>query len=220
MVTPDTISNLLFWYKADGVVHANGTITNWLDSSGRGYTASYRTDTTDFPYYTNNVIGGKPAYYFTAQKAGFTNLLVVAATNFTAFAVSKPASPGMEYPRLITQGTSGADLLSWIEQTNRVYFQWKTQNITLAAPTNFAARATCIRRTANTLLVKNKSGTATDTITSGEVGVTPVGIGDWYSSTIGGFIGGMIAEVVWYDRSLTDGEVATVLDYLNNKYGL
>src|SRR5262245_37146172 len=58
--TPDQITGLVGWWKADSLALSDGAaVTSWSDSSGTGNTATQATGGVQ-PIYKTNILNGKP----------------------------------------------------------------------------------------------------------------------------------------------------------------
>ena len=60
-------TNLKLWYRAEDLQDSGGSVTQWLDASGNGYTA---TAGVDMPAFTGTGLNGLPAVRFTGATSG------------------------------------------------------------------------------------------------------------------------------------------------------
>ncbi|MCB1174262.1 MAG: LamG domain-containing protein [Leptospiraceae bacterium] len=86
--TPDSVSSLAFWYKADALGLANNSaVGSWTDASGNGRHAVNATG-AEQPVYQTGILNAKPALYFDGTDDYLQNN-DVAYTQMTYVAVAK-----------------------------------------------------------------------------------------------------------------------------------
>jgi len=218
-VTPvPAVDALRVWLKADAItgVANGGTVTTWLDSSSAGNNATQATS-GNRPTYFTNILNGKPIVRFDGNNDAMTfpnfmtgfsqaELIVVlkATTNLPTAAKKSWTFGGAAnhgwYPA--TDGSIWDDFASANQYTLGIPAQPVTQfHIYDAAstPTNWVGRI-------NGLTLCQNNGNAYSNITAPQIGSTSAS----YS--------GDMAEILIYNRTLTEGERELLGNYLVGKY--
>lgn len=209
------------WLKADTIMATNGqTITTWNDTSPSGRNATVQAGV--FTYLTNQ-INGKPAVQFSASAyALFT--AIPTWVEHTCFAVFKPASgtKGM----LIGGGSNAFGY--WVGQ-NGGRLQGCDRSGVTQMGTGTATRdnnwhQASVRQTDNVgafgFTLKFRLDGVNDVVMSQSPAVangsiTRLGMN---GANSGEFFGGLLAELIYYDRTMTDTEVGEIEAYLQAKY--
>lgn len=215
MLTLDITNGLKVWLKADANTYADGTATNWLDSSGL---SNHATNTANFPLYSNSVINGKPAYYLAGAEFWSTPY-TAADSNITAFVVYRPRGATAQTYLFDKNSDAGGPTL---QQATAAYVRSYVQvsgcqlnglssNVWYEAGmrrdgTNFSTWALSQRNDCN----------------QSNAGAFPASLLYIGSKSAGGsgFFTGNMAEVIYYNTSLSDAEISSVRAYLANKYNL
>jgi hypothetical protein len=105
---PASVPNLTLWLDAldvdgDGDVTDNpansSTVTTWVDKSGKGYNATASSGVA--PTYATNTLNGRPALNFGTSKY-LTNTSFGLNTKASIFAVVVPSAPGVEWGRILS----------------------------------------------------------------------------------------------------------------------
>ena len=225
--SPATLAGLVLWLDARQITGlADGVpVASWSDASPALRTATQSTPSSR-PIYRSNAINGRPALRFD----GIDDYLTVAATlvpgsqNRTLLVVARPDVIGND--SIIDLGNGSVANAAFmitpehaarINGGNRIWAQSaQTSTATIAA---FALTGTT---TANLLAWVN--GVA---LTPASTGVAPINTNG--NTTVGGYtaaptgfhsFAGDIAELIVYNRALSDTERQTVEEYLRLKYGI
>jgi hypothetical protein len=229
---PMTVSSLQSWYKADALPlgTANGTQTNWVDSSGLGRTAGNTSAGAVLPYFTNNAIGGNPAFIFTGNSLGFlTNGYNVADTDFTVFVVGRSDDSVGRKQIFDRYGWTGLALMSSgssLSPPNTLTYCLLGAVVASLPQTPRQPFVTAFGRSGTTFSAYAGSGATNTTVAATALPTTCTGnpslCGFAIESTAGGNnpAPGLISEVLYYNTALSSVNVSNVLGYLRNKYGL
>jgi hypothetical protein len=233
---PDSIDGLVVWLRADTAPLANGEeVSTWLDSSGRGNHATQPT-ASQRPTFTTNALNGLPALQFnransqqlflpTASFNGMTDL-----SNFTFLTVARWTGGvqsglfgGYRGSSTLNAGSSVFEITqasgsirlrlpSPIDTTAASAIplnQWSLIGASMDKP---AALASIFR---NGSTVAQASGTPGTSLLAN---FERLPVGSSFDATR--TFGGQIAEVLIYNRGLTDTERAKVERHLDRKYNL
>jgi len=219
-VTPDQISGLYSWHKADAITGlSNGAaVATWPDSSGALRNLTQGT-AGNRPTYVTNSINGLPAVSFNGTASvlelasGFS-----AGSNNTFFIVFQPTS-ATTFAGLFDSAPGQANVY---RNFNLGQWEWWNSspvfNLTLLGtnPVLIALTATLapsrrIIYERNNVQISNNTNASTTGIawTTPRVGNINGGA-PWYSGTIG--------EFIVYDRALNSTERTQVADYLREKW--
>lgn len=208
-VQPNTIANLVRWFKADAITGLNDgdAVSTWTDSAGVGNATG---TTTTRPLYKTNILNGLPAVRFD----GTDDILKIATafapqTVFVVFNYTDGAT-FTQYDGLFTdQGYTVSTGLIGHSGTNDFY----------------ASSAHFDELRLNGVVTSGDLGTlSTHKIITGRKNY-----GEPYSVTwqfgqdrtiAGRFWGGDILEFIAYSRKLKSSEVREVEKYLSDKYGI
>lgn len=228
---PQRSANMALWLRSDVGVTYNGSnqVSKWIDQSGNGNHALQSTSSNQ-PTISTNAINGLPALSFNGTSqylqllSGFANF----TSGASIFVVVNPTSTASD-ARFIELGTAA--------NTNTISLQ---RYSTTAGPgfyvysgaSGSSVVSTSGLTTSQYQLVEalhNGSNVATlytngTQIVQGAINsipnITRTGnIGTNYSHS-GNFIQGQIAEVIVYNKILTDSERQTVESYIYGKYGI
>lgn len=212
-------TGLHLWLRADsGVTASGGRISRWLDQSGNARHA-YMTTASRQPYLISGALNGKPVVRFygaesmnlevPAQPSSFT-VFVVGKNNKTSESFSMILGPGGSYPNNQLRWENGSQALFVGTGNNMPVITSNIGNTRTyhALSARYNGSSMSVYRDGN--LVSTHSFT-----TSGPW--TLASVGSWYSSY---FMIGELAEVIVYDRALSDSERGTVNSHLRSKYNL
>ncbi len=232
---PLLISGLQLWLAADhvggfGTTLSDGaSVSTWTDLSDQGNDA---TTAGAAPTYKTGILNGLPVVRFAASSSQYL------CANGAATIVSGSDKPFTAVSAF--KGTSGADVYSWGNSGNSVPFltmrlssdkpsSWKrddaasgTQKIPSGGTnTGFHLVSHVHTGTAVSLYVNGVATSVNGTID--DVGTTTLDrftLGAFGRTTVTGFFTGDIAELMIYNRALTDAEREHLERYLMNKWGL
>ncbi len=224
---PSDITGNALWLDAadSSTLTLNGSnVSQWSDKSGNNHHFTQATGTAQ-PTYRTAGMNGLNTLMFNDSSSVLTNNTLLSAANFssqqaTMFAVFKPNSDYMYSITSISPTVGGYwryyDNLSYISEFRNV----RVESVDLNMPTNGAAIATFV------------SGEAADPsgykfLLNGiqKIAVYPnFGLPENKEMLIGydvfsQFYNGDVAEVVIYNRALSDAERVQVENYLQAKWG-
>jgi hypothetical protein len=227
-------SNLRLWLRADtGVTLAAGKVSAWADQSGSG-TNAVQSMSANQPTVVANAVNGLPAVEFDGLNDYLTfNLPINDLTGMTIVLVGASTSPtqdgswhGATHSAIFWNETSDWCATSLTPYSGVVKFRFGTgQSNNLPAwtrPSPIGSEftvTTAIKNGATEMLFIDGSLVLT---AGGKLGVIrgtrPAGnLGRGYNDNT--FFAGRIAEVLVYDRALTDAERQILDQYLAGRYG-
>jgi Concanavalin A-like lectin/glucanases superfamily len=219
-ITGSTLpAGMHLWLRADAdVTTAGGRVSRWLDQSGNGRHASMVTAARQ-PFSVSGALNGKPIVRFTGAES--LSLEVLAQpTTFSVFVVGKNNNPTESFSMILGPGGSAPNnQLRW-ENGSQALFVGTGNNfpiVTSAIGNTRVYHALSARYNGSSMTVFRDGNTISshNFVTSGPWILASVG--SYYSSY---FMKGDLAEVVIYDRALTEGERLSVNAYLRGKYNL
>lgn len=219
--TPTDSSNLLVWYKADGITGLSDgdPISVWPDSSGNGNNLTASGGSR--PTWETNLQNGLPGVNFNPASSQFFLLTtpISAATPYTLFIIYKKATAGTSFA---TFGNGGGLFPA-------TYFDY-TDDASYSSPSP------------SSLLYRTPSGNTSFTLITEVTGlsgyfvwkngvsqtVTPSAFGTGAGAVFATFglgitsffADGQVLEVLLYGHEATSALISNVETYLNNKYGL
>jgi hypothetical protein len=241
------VTGLKMWLKADvGVTFANSNdISLWADQSGNGNHATQPLANYEHerPLYFTNVINGLPAIWFNGTNAGnnnsffqLTNTLLTGATGAETFVVLKTVSD-LPADRQSVWGMGGAPLagkafpdtdgsvrddfgsstLQSFSQPAAPLSQFNIYQVTSQSG-NWSAWLNGMVQFQTNVNTVQFSGSSI----WGLFSAYTLGASTYYNgaAAVPNYFMGEIAEVLVYNRGLSDGERQTLNDYLKGKYGL
>lgn len=231
-------SGLRLWLDADALsLNNNDPVPSWTDQSGNSNHATQ--DTTDFqPTFKTNVINGKPVVQFsTNDYLGFDGS-IIANTDYTIFAVVKRTSSGA------SGSTSGHHYFlggSNATMNNNLHVGWSgnntfthrqyTNDYNMRVPTynaNDPASLYTLRHSSSlgkhTYINGGLRGLNMNAASTGRLANlqswTGASIGRYLAGTINTRFNGWVAELIIYNRYLSETERKAVEAYIKNKYNL
>jgi len=216
-----TVPGLFAHWKADAItgVTSGTRIASWADSVSA--IAAAQADTAKQPAYIAGAINGKPALQFDTARgdALVANPVTPTSLAATVFVVCKrtPIGSGSRY----VFGTNGSGT-----NPKNLYFgagaagmQAFLAGQTVDVETQAQIIGGVFQGETSELRV-NGVGTATNIGTAAVTLNTAFTIGHRHAQTAGNGYGGLVAEVMFYDRVLTPEERGVVERYLSAKYGI
>jgi hypothetical protein len=227
-------SGLTCWYKADnGAILSSGSVTSWIDVSGSGSTASQTTSSAQ-PTFNSSAINGLPAVIFNGSSdylnmpAGFSNF----ASGVSIFVVVNPtaASPYyntfLDFANTTNYGTNAIQLVQ-PSGTNLSFQQFDSVGNVYSVTSSSAITTGSYRLfevthdgTAIGTMYANAVQIAQNTAMSSTSSLNPAH--NFLACQVNGgvnyFTGG-IAEVLIYNRLLTNSQRLGVEQYLVGRYG-
>ncbi|XZF16160.1 LamG-like jellyroll fold domain-containing protein [Chitinophagaceae bacterium MMS25-I14] len=240
--SPNTITGLKLWLDASDVNNGgaapsnNAVISTWKDKSGNGNDATVYAGQSGGAYHTNQ-INGKSVVAFTR-----TSQTVGCVYNVAGVDIRATAMPAVTIFTVYRQGAQSGDQGLWGDDNgnwDRFYFTSWTSNGSAnnggasLGPTNPAATVTGAGIVGTTRLL---TAVYNSNVANGSAiyfnGATVTTFTDQTDATAAqttlriGFDGddncynGDIAEMIVYNRKLTDCEIMQVNRYLGAKYGI
>jgi hypothetical protein len=209
----------ILWLSGDsGVTTSNGRVSSWQDKSGKGNNASMTTASRQ-PYFVNSALNGTPVVRFQgAQSLVLTNLLK--PSKFSVFVVGKNNKLSESFSMILgPANVSANNQLRW-ENGSQALFVGTGNNLPVAVSSigntrvYHALSATYDGSSMKVYRDGNPTSTHSFT-TSGPWDLYQIGA--YYSSY---FMDGDVAEIVFYDRALTESERTNTNAYLKGKYAL
>jgi concanavalin A-like lectin/glucanase superfamily protein len=208
------------WLRADvGVTVSSGTqVSTWLDQSGNGRNASMATATRR-PTLVTGALNGAPVIRFGGAQSMYLDTFAT-PTQFTVFVVGKNSMPSESFSMILGPGgNSPNNQLRW-ENGSQTLFVGTGNNlpVTISPTGNTRVYHALSARYNGSTMTAYRDGSPTSTsafTTSGPW--TLASIGSWYSTY---FLVGDLAEIIIYDRALSDAELASTSSYLRTKYNL
>ena len=216
--SPTDIAGLEVWLKADGDVYNTGTtqatdgqtVATWVDASGNGNNAT----SIAAPTFETNVINGKPAIRWNGDKMEVANFSGVQPT--TIFLV-------------VSRTTDGAAMtyIDGLDQfTQLVYCTSPSGTLAMYAGSGIGGTGPDTGDWG--VISANFNGGSSTAFLNGTsaIGAGNTGAGNAGGLTLGESGGGSfgydgdIAEVLYYDSTLSEANRELVEDYLGEKYGI
>lgn len=226
-VLPPT-EGLQLWLRADAGVNVtnNGYVTDWLDQSGRGRDFSWINEgETNAPQLNDSGISGKPTVSFDGAVQLFRNdpdVNFFASKEVDVFMVMKPAgAEGFTSLQLQMPDDKSARFSVQLFNEGSWFFDYGNINaeggrISGQAPEGWIGTTHILE------LRREDSGDGTILVDS-----IPVGLGSFsggLAETKAGRLAlmgaGDIAEILIYNRALSESERKLLYDYLKEKYSL
>ncbi|MDY0152447.1 MAG: T9SS type A sorting domain-containing protein [Candidatus Cloacimonas sp.] len=232
-------SGLQMWLDANALsLNNNDPVSSWTDMSGNTKHATQDTLALR-PLYKTNMINGKPAIVFDGLTDGTGDYLfidgnLVVNTNYTILAVVKRTSSSPSSLHMFLGGSEKS-------QNKNLHVGWRTNNTFTHAQytndydmrvANYAAAAS-----ANIFSLRHSATLGNDTYINGalrglnmnaESSARFTHLSNWQGASIGRYIDGSInnrlngwvAELIIYNRYLSETERKAVEAYLAGKYAL
>jgi len=215
-MSPNLISGLTVWLKADAIAQSNGTtVGTWYDSSGNGNNAAAVNagilNTTGMNGDPELTLSGSDYYTITPTPAITTNSMSI-------FAVQKPNS-NTSYGMLLSSNGTDDEEYDINYPANGQIGTYLSRNI--GSGYNFTVGTPLI-----TSLVSGSStasifdnGASEGTGTPDTTHPTSFHIGN-YANGSGYYYNGSVSEIIIFNTALTNSQKAAVEDYLGSKYGI
>jgi hypothetical protein len=230
---PSDIANLGLWLKADaGVTLVGGAVDAWADQSGNGRDFSAPAGTNRPAY--SGTLNGLPVLTFdgsTDYLSGDADSLTLArnVSGLTVIALFKDTSTtdcrvfGISTNTAAARFTMGGNGTNWLLGTRRLDADGVntvtggtqgTEYTLLSALARYSVATRAIFED-GVSVVDTSGGTAGNTQdTSSQI--STIGCG----TALGNFLAGSVAEIIVYQRALSDAERQSVERYLSVKWGI
>jgi PKD repeat protein len=210
-VDPSSLPGLAMWLRADAISGLSDgvPISTWEDQSGRGHHAS-QASASKQPTYRTDIVNGRPALHFDATDDGMSTTLNPSGMAQTVFFVWSFAATSRSWTYLMNAGGS-----RWIlGVTSGKYFGY-TGSYMWGDPYTAGRWVVQTVRQSDALAEMWIDGTGRATTTSvQDPGTVHFAASGSYTNPLDGYI----AEVIWYDRTLTNQERTEVESWLAGKY--
>lgn len=225
-VQPNTVSGLIWWFKADALsLNNNDPVSSWTDSSGVTAGAA-QSDANKKPVYKTNQVNGKPAVVFDGSDDIMTGTfpalqnLNAALSMFVVVKTAVAANGGIanisDGPGVYNHG-----IYFGIESTK---YLWRQDGaggaaITLSDASYHILSGVNVSASSRNLQIDG-GGRVTESAAQWW-GVNPdrYVFGGTYSGSPY-MLNGAIAEIMMYNRAVTDLERSNIESYLATKYNI
>jgi len=217
---PRTIpsSGLHLWLRADaGVTQSGGLVSSWLDQSSNGRNATM-TVTRRQPALISVALNGQPVLRFNGAQSMYLSS-VSQPTLFSVFIVGKNSLTSESYSMILGPGgNSPNDQLRWDNGSRALFVTQDAGTVITSAIGNTRVYHALSASYDGSTMTFYRDGNVTSSSSFSTTSPwTIASVGSWYSTY---FMTGDLAEVIIYDRALSQTERATVNSYLRTKYGL
>jgi len=212
------IDGLVLKLDASSISANDGdALTVWKDVSGNAYNA---TPVTGSPVYKTNILNGKPIVRFTASNTDGMRSIVPVSSTYTLFSVARMrdlSSPGRIIASIYPEK---ANYLAgwWGGYESTFYAEGWVKSGTVSVTTNWHQYTTKGDGTTSTFY---ESGTS---LASNTAGVSSpnggIALSGYALASSTEMSNCDIAEVILYNRVLSDTERGSIESYLLSKYGL
>lgn len=217
---PRNLAGLDAWYRGDKVTLNGTTVSTWNDQSGTSNDATQGTAASQ-PLLVNAVKNGLPVLRFDGVDDSLNITRPFTGSTQTIFFVAKTTDI-TNGSVVLTTSTVGGDRYIVIVPVGTDLVRFAHYDPTVAdSPTGIGTNfvlVTCIQNGTNgTAYLNGRSGTTNSGFSTDNTR-TLDSIGGYTSAAFR--MEGDIAEIVYYNRVLTDSERIIVEAYLNKKYRL
>jgi hypothetical protein len=207
------------WLKSDaGVTPPSGRVSHWADQSGFGSFAYMPTPSRQ-PFLVSGALNGLPVLRFNGAQSLILSPFV-SPSRFTIFIVGKNSRTSESFSMILGPAGSGPN--------NQLRWENGSQALSVGTGNNLPVTQTTIGNTrVNHALAVSYNGSTFSVYRDGSLVATrsfattgpwTLGqIGAWFSSY---FLIGDLAEILVYDRALTDSERNQTSAYLRSRYAL
>jgi len=231
--SPTNISSLRTWLDADdssSYTLSGSNVTQWNDKSGSGFNFT-QTNAGLRPVASNTIINSRTAFSFTGGQRMDNLSITLTQSNYSIFVVapanaSQPSSTGYNY---IMKGNTTQDSFLFFGNNPSKFFATFTgpsasswNDINANSP-NISVTSTTLllgMTVATTTLTPYYSGNTMTTKTGTTGAFTGIRLGDTNDGATGQGWGGLIAEIVIYNKTLTTTERQQIEGYLSWKWGV
>jgi hypothetical protein len=224
---------LIVWLKADnGAITSSSNVTNWIDVSGSGNDAS-QSDSSSQPGYISSAVNDLPAVDFSGsgQFLQFPSGFADFTSGASIFVVIEPTGFTGEYAGLLNFGNnSNASSIIWCElssTSNAFYVCDSSSDLSSLVSTDFTQEVYQLIEavhdgTSTATLYTNGNQSAENTSMFAIDNTTRSGnyVGRYSASGGEFYFEGQIAELLIYNRGVSDSERQAVEVYLSQRYGL
>lgn len=227
---PSKLSNLQAWYDADDsdTITTSTGVSQWNDKSGNDYHATQSTS-GDQPATGTNTLNGKNVLTFDGTDDNLTLPSALCSSipngDSTIFVVARQdAKPQQE--RIITMATSSNSTRMAVRyngSTSRPDFINNNTGSVVSGNVGFESlnyNIITTSHTGTTMTLSSNASTESTTSTGANVSDASIGSIGAVGNGNGDNLDGDIAEIIIYNRVLTESERLSVHRYLYNKWGV
>ncbi|KYG02836.1 hypothetical protein BE21_54215 [Sorangium cellulosum] len=212
-------SGLKLWLRADaGITASAGKVSSWQDQSGNGNTAANPAAAAQ-PTLVSNALNSKPVVRFHGAQSLYL-ARQLEPTRFTVFVVGKNSKASETYSMILGPGNSTPNnQLRW-ENGGQALFVGIGNSMPVVTSTIGNTRvyhALSARYDGSTMAVYRDGRLASSHSFTTTGPWILLQIGAWFSSY---FMEGDLAEILVYERALSDGARGAVNGYLRSTYAL
>lgn len=212
-------SGLHMWLRADaGVIASGGRVSEWRDQSGNGRHGTMPSLSRQ-PYLVTGALNGLPVLRFAGAQSLYLST-VAQPTTFTVFVVGKNSETSASFSMILGPGNNSPNNQMRWEYGSQALFVGLGNDMPIIRTTvgdNRTYHALSARYDGSSMSVYRDGNfvSSHSFTTSGPWTLASVGS---YSSTY--FMEGDLAEVIIYDRALSETDRAVVNAHLESKYKL
>jgi len=210
---------LHLWLRADaGVIPADGSsIARWLDQSSNGRNASMATVTRQ-PSLVGGALNGLPVVRFLGAQSLVLEILST-PTEFSFFVVGKNSMPSESFSMILGKSDNAPNhQLRWENGSQALFVTHNAGTIIISPIGNTRIYHALSARYDGATMTWYRDGNATSSSAyTASAPWTIAQVGAWSSTD---FLVGDLAEVIIYDRALSEVERESVNIYLQRKYSL
>lgn len=228
--TPKQLSGLVVWLKADSITAANNSqVSSWSDSSGNGNTASQSTVSRQ-PVYISAAVNSRPALRFNG-----VNQLIISNSSSTQlsqdlsiFIAFNVTQLGVRQD-LLTRAHNAEFRIGYIVESSPYGVLWFHGNGSSFVQSTLRSALTTGWKTLS-IIRDNTSKRYTSYLNGQSPQISSYSLAPAATTnvlTVGGRANGSseslrgdMAEVIIYNRALSDSDRTKVEAYLSQKYGL
>lgn len=209
--TPTDIAGLQLWLDASQITGLNDgdSVATWPDASGNGHDATQATASKQ-PTYQTNEVNGKPAVQ-TDGVDDFIRSTFATAQPFTRFSVWSVSLPSFNH----ILGGVAANVALWCPSPNAMQLYAGTFGPVASVSSSTWVLVVECYDGASSFIEVGGARTTGNPSTGSPGGVTIGADNGGNANTSGKY-----AEVLHYAGRLSDGDISTLVTYLNTKYGL
>lgn len=222
MPTPDQLSGLRLWLKADAITGLNDgdPVTTWSDSSGQANNATQATAAKK-PTYKTGILSGKPVVRFDGVDDELTlgdlsAYFPSAATLFVVVILSSDAAYSI-------YGTAANDGFWRWDGDGKGYMGAFRATRIAGYPATMPQTGTRffeLRSSASGYRLYQDGLALGDEQAAGYAGGANHRIGNNADAAADRFLAGDVAEIIVYDSAFSDANRGIIRDYVNSKYAL
>lgn len=213
--TPDQVSGLIGWWKADAIEGLNdgNSVTNWSDSSGNNNTLTAVTATK--PVYKTSIVNGKPVVRFANNNDNLKTGNLTQAQPYTYIIVLSQSGTTNTHA-LCQNVTTGSCLLAITATTSLTRMNAGT-GVSEATSSGSAWRIiTAVYNGASSVGRVNGTQVIASNVGANGYSAAPFGL----SAANPTGLNGDIAEVAFFAGAISDNDRLAVEAYLSTKYSI